>query len=178
MISVEVDLGLAVEGVDISRDADRRLTMNTISTRLGRKLVMAGAFVVCLIASAPAANAQFANYGGMYGYGFPGGFGYGMSGFGGGFYGGPGFGFGYPMMMGGFGYPGMGYGFGGGYGFGYGYGPGAFLGGYPGYGMPGLWNPLFGVGMSPLGAQSFMYETQVLGRVPRRTVKYFGDAQP
>jgi hypothetical protein len=118
----------------------------------------------------------------MYGYGMPGGYGYGygfgMPGFGGGFYGAPVFGIGYPAMIGGFGY-----GFGGpiwgGYGgYGFGYAPVGFFGGYPGlgYGMPGLWNPLFGAGLTPLGVASFQYETQVFGRVPRRTVKYFGFA--
>jgi hypothetical protein len=147
--------------------------------RLGRHMIVSAAIMTGLLALAPAAKAQFPMYGGMYGGGFPGG--YGMPMFGGGYFGG----MGYPMMAGGFGYgygyPGWGGGFGG-YGYGgfggYGYGPGAFYGGYPGYGMPGLSNPLFGVGMTPLGAQSFMYETQVLGRVPRRTVKYYGYAQP
>ncbi len=88
-------------------------------------------------------------YGGFYGY--PG-IGYG------------GFGYGYPMAA----VP---------YGYGYGYGyPAYAYGGYPGfqyYGFgygnpgfytPGLANPLFGVGMTPLGVQSYLYETQILGR--------------
>ena len=62
-------------------------------------------------------------------------------------------GYGYPAWYG-YGYPGFRY-----YGFGY---------GNPGFYTPGLMNPLFGVGMTPLGAQSYMYETQVLGRRSRR----------
>jgi hypothetical protein len=78
------------------------------------------------------------------------------------------------------GYPGMGYGWGMGYpGMGYGWGMG-----YPGignpyaFGVPGygygygniyaysspLYNPLFGVGLTPLGAQSYIAETRLFGR--------------
>ena len=91
----------------------------------------------------------------------------------GGYYAYPGMGYGYGMM--GYGYPMMG---GAGYG-GYGYYPGFAYGGpgfryygfgygNPGFYTPGLMNPLFGVGMTPLGAQSYLYETQVLGRRSRR----------
>jgi hypothetical protein len=41
--------------------------------------------------------------------------------------------------------------------FGVGYGDPAFY-------NPGLMNPYFGAGMTPLGVQSYIYETQVLGR--------------
>jgi hypothetical protein len=106
-------------------------------------------------------------YGGM-GYGY-GGMGYGYGGMG---YGYGGMGYGYGGM--GYGFPGMGGGFYGGYGYpGYAYGgPGfqyyGFGYGNPGFYTPGLMNPLFGIGMTPLGAQSYMYETQVLGRRSRR----------
>ena len=105
----------------------------------------------------------------------------------------PGMGFGYPGV--GFGYPGMGYGYAGagyaypGWGYGYpgiGYGYPAFgyglaypgpvyVAGYPSpYNWGGYWNPLFGVGLTPLGVQSFSYETRVLGRVPRSSASYYG----
>lgn len=104
-------------------------------------------------------RAQIFGYGG-YGYGYPG-FGYGYPGFG---YGYPGFGYGY-----GFGYPGFGYG---GYGFGYGgpgvtiagpYAPYGYPYGYGGYG-PGALNPLFGLGLTPLGVNSALTERYLLGR--------------
>ena len=82
--------------------------------------------------------------------------GYGGMGYGGMGYGGMGYG---GMGYGGMGYGGMGYGGMGYYGFGY---------GNPGFYTPGLMNPLFGVGMTPLGAQSYLYETRVLGRRSRR----------
>ena len=116
-------------------------------------------------ASAPA-QAQFPAYGG-------GGFGVAYPGWGyDGFYGYPGMGYGYGMM--GYGYPAMGGGFYGGYGYpGFAYGgPGfeyyGFGYGNPGFYTPGLMNPLFGVGMTPLGVESYLYETQVLGRRSRR----------
>lgn len=107
-------------------------------------------------------EAQFFGYGG---YGFPGyGFygGYGMyGGYGLGF---PGMGFGY-----GLGFPGMGYGAGivPGYGYGYGY---PFGLGYPGFAYTGsllsnpYTNPLFGVGLTPLGVNSYFTEMNMLGR--------------
>jgi hypothetical protein len=105
---------------------------------------------------------------GMPGYGYPalgyGGMGYGGMGYGGMGYGYGGMGYGYPMMGYGYGmgYGGMGYGFGG---MGYGYGfPGYGMGYGNPYALSGLFNPLFGVGMTPLGLQSYLYERNVLGR--------------
>ena len=111
--------------------------------------------LVFLALPATEARAQYYGYPGMgggFGYGFPG---YGYSGMGGGF--------GYPGIGGGYGYgygpglgggvPGFGYGggyYGGGYyggGFGYGASP---IYGYGGPG-PGVYNPLFGMGLTPLG---------------------------
>ena len=143
--------------------------------RLGWTLILA---LPILLLSSSTASAQFPAYGGGgmavgypgwgYGgfYGYPamgygyagigyGGMGYGGMGYGGMGYGGMGYG---GMGFGGMGYGGMGYGFPGYryYGFGY---------GNPGFYTPGLMNPLFGVGMTPLGAQSYLYETRVLGAV-------------
>jgi hypothetical protein len=126
------------------------------------------------------ASAQF--WGGGFGYGGWGYGGYGYPGFGFGGYGmspfgyGYGYGFGYPgygMAYGypGFGgfYPGMGYGYG--YGFGYpnitsgyalGYAPGLP---YAGTMMASPYtNPLFGMGLTPLGVQSYFAESNMLGR--------------
>ena len=117
-----------------------------------------------LLISAGKAGAQYPGYG--WGGGYPGvGYGY------------PGVGFGSPGM--GYGFPGVGYGFPG-FGYGYpafGYGVAAAGPAYPGpvyvAGFPspftywGSWDPLFGVGLTPLGVQSYLYETRVLGRVPR-----------
>jgi len=142
---------------------------------LGWTLILA---LAILLVSSATASAQFPAYGGggmAVGYPFFG-YGYGSPGMGYG-YGGPGYGYpigGYgigPYGMGGSGYGGMGYGMGYG-GFGYGY-PG-YSYGY-GYGSPNiyartspLYNPLFGVGLTPLGAQSYMLETQLFGRRSRR----------
>ena len=156
------------------------IVMRGLTHRLGR---LAGllflTLALVLVSSAPA-RAQFPAYGGGgmavgypgwggYGgfYGYPamgyGGMGYGYGGMG---YGYGGMGYGNPMMGGGFyggygGYPAYGYGYPGFryYGFGY---------GNPGFYTPGLMNPLFGVGMTPLGAQSYIYETQVFGARSRR----------
>ena len=51
---------------------------------------------------------------------------------------------------------------------GFGYAPG-------GIGMSGVgyWNPMFGVGLTPLGTQSYMMETRLLGRVPRASARYY-----
>ena len=95
-------------------------------------------------------------------------------------YGGYGMGYGgYGMGYGGYG---MGYGgYGMGYG-GYGMGYGGYGMGYGGFGyMPGgigmsgvgYWNPMFGVGLTPLGTQSYLYETRVFGRVPRTSTRYY-----
>jgi hypothetical protein len=136
------------------------------------------AAAIVLVSSAPA-RAQFPAYGGggmavgYPGWGYGGFYGYPGMGYGGMGYGYAGMGYGYggmgydsPVMGGGFyggfgGYPAYGYG---GPGFGY-YGFGY---GNPGFYTPGLMNPLFGVGLTPLGAQSYIYETQVLGRRSRR----------
>ena len=91
---------------------------------------------------------------GMGGYGM-GGYGYGMGGYGMG---------GYGYGMGGYGYGMGGYGYGmGGYGYGYGY-PGVYGGGY----MP----PMYGIGLTPLGTQSYMIETQLFGRRLHAIVKW------
>jgi hypothetical protein len=142
--------------------------------RLGWSLTLALVIVLML---SEKASAQFPGYGWGDGY--------------------PGWGYGYPIV--GVGYPGLGYGYPGwGYawgpyaygGFGYGY-PGfggvypapAYAPGYPGiayapgyWGLytPGLDNPLFGAGLTPLGVQSYMFETRLLGRVPRVSSGYYG----
>jgi hypothetical protein len=132
------------------------------------------ALVVLTLATTPqTARAQFPGYGwgfGGMGYGYPA-FGYGMYGSPYGMYGSP-YGFGYPG--GGFGYGAMGYGYGiPGYGYGYpglGYGMGY---GY-GYWAPALaygnFNPLFGVGLTPLAVESYNIETNVLGRRQYRPI--------
>jgi hypothetical protein len=39
----------------------------------------------------------------------------------------------------------------------------------------GYWNPMFGVGLTPLGNYSYMMETQLFGRgVPRVPTRYYG----
>ncbi len=123
--------------------------------------------------------AGYGMYGGYYGYGYPA-YGYGYPAYGYGYgYGYPayGYGYGYPM----YGYPAYGYGYG--YpAFGYGYGYPTYGYGYPaygvgyGYGYPAGYaygglpfaapylNPLFGVGLSPLGVQSYFVESNLLGR--------------
>jgi hypothetical protein len=108
----------------------------------------------------PPARAQFPGYG--FGYGYPAygyGAGYGMAGYG--------FGYGFPGMGYGFGYGMPGYGFGfGNPGFGYG-GVGGFppvvpYGGFLGYSAYA--NPMVGVGLTPLGTQSYFTESNMLGR--------------
>ncbi len=123
-----------------------------------------------LLAPASFAQAQLGGYGG--------GFGYPVYGYGG--YGGPmGMGYGYPGMGYGYGYgygyPGMGYGFGG-PGLGYGYGLG--YNGVQQYFYPsmGYANPLFGLGLSPLGVQSNLAETALIrgaGSVGRTTIRVY-----
>ena len=96
-------------------------------------------------------------YGMGYGYGMPAygygmGYGYGMPGFG---YGGVGYGMGYGYGMGGYGFPGTGI---------Y-YGYPAFAGmGYGGLSTSPYLNPYFGVGLTPLGLQSYLTESNLLGR--------------
>jgi hypothetical protein len=153
--------------------------MQRLRKRLeGTARVLALAAVIVVV-SAGSSRAQYLGYGsGWGGYGYPG-FGlggYGLGGYGLGGYGG----FGYPAVgfaNYGFGYPGFGYGYPG-FGFGYGY-PGFGFGGFSyGYGSaysgltpyslyldtPGSYNPLFGLGMTPLGVQSAIAERYVLGR--------------
>jgi hypothetical protein len=131
--------------------------MRELIKRLGRLRWTLMLALAVLLVSSQSAKAQFPGYGGWgMGYGYPawgyGGMAYGYPAWG---YGGP---YGYPYM--GYGYP-M-------YGFAYGYSyprPGLGIGyGNLGFYPPGLMNPLFGVGMTPLGVQSYMYETRVLGR--------------
>jgi hypothetical protein len=143
--------------------------------------------VALALISGPArtARGQYFGYGygyPAYGYGFPGyglaAYGYPMGGYGSFGYGYPwhgyGYGLGYPAFGFGYGYPGFGLG-----GFGFGFGAG-----YPGFAfgwnypyttdwlasftnppiMPGLYNPYFGVGMTPLGLQSYLAERYMLGR--------------
>jgi hypothetical protein len=158
---------------------------------LGWSLILA--FAIVLIPT-DGAQAQYMGYGG-WGGGYPG-WGYGGWGWGGyGYpsvaynYGYPGYGLGnIPVSgnfvmgapgygyggMGGYGYGGMGgYGYGGMGGYGYGgmggYGYGGFGYAPGGIGMSGVgyWNPMFGVGLTPLGTSSFMMESRLLGRVPR-----------
>lgn len=137
------------------------------------------------------ARAQF-GYGG-YGWGYPGwgGYGWGWGGYGYPsvaynygypFYGlgnipitgnvmmgAPGYGYGGWAGMGGYGYGGYGYGGFSPYGLhGFGYAPG-------GIGLSGVGyvNPMFGAGLTPLGNDSFMLESRMLGRVPRAPVRYY-----
>jgi hypothetical protein len=157
----------------MDRQLRRRLTW-------GARIAIAVAAL--LVFSAAPARAQGFGYGGYAGY--PG-LGYGGYGYGG---------FGYPGYgYGGYGYGGYGYGgYPGFYGGGFtpsmiGYGPGYMFPTY-GYGMGyntgygfgytgGYYNPMFGVGLTPLGTQSALYERYYLGRgtrssttaAPRRT---------
>ncbi len=150
--------------------------------RLWWSLILALAIVLM---PSEKADAQMMGFGG--GYGYPGMMGYGYPGMMG--YGYPGMmGYGYPGMMGygyrPFGYgvynsgylnPGFGYGYPG-FGYGYGYGGMGFAPGYAGYWGTGYRNPLFGVGLTPLGTQSYLMETRLLGRVPRASSRYYGSA--
>jgi hypothetical protein len=90
----------------------------------------------------PMVNYPFSSFGNVY----PG-MGYGVG------YGGMGYGMGYGVM--GYGYPGFGYG-----------------AGYAGYYGTGWRNPMFGVGLTPLGTQSYMMETRLFNRVPRVSPAY------
>ena len=154
--------------------------MSRIRGCLGKRAQTLSMVLGLVLASPGLARAQFL-----------GGFGYGGWGYGG--YGYPGYGFGgygvSPYMYGyGYGYPAYGMGYGG---MGYGYpGMGGFYPGYEyGYGTlypnitagyalgysPGLpyagpamsspyTNPLFGLGLTPLGVQSYFAESNLLGR--------------
>ncbi len=139
----------------------------TLGSLRGKSLALV-LIVAALVCAPGAARAQFPGYG--WGYGFPG-YGYGM----------PyayampafGYGMGYGLGMPGYGYGGMGYGYGMGNGFGmsgYGYGMGpfgypAFVGlGYGGMATSPYTNPYFGLGLTPLGVQSYLTESNLLGR--------------
>jgi hypothetical protein len=127
-------------------------------------MAQAMVLIAALVFTAGTARAQFPGYG--WGYGWPAyGYGYGMPyGYGMGYgYGWPAYGYGY-----GYGMPFYGYGMGG-------YGPpglGSYYG-YPAFGVfgsgnsifnsPAL-NSLFGVGMTPLGLNSYLVESNLLGR--------------
>ena len=142
--------------------------------------------VVALAVTPHVARAQFPGFG-WGGYGYPA-YGYGMYGnpYGYGYpglsYGAMGFGYGYPAMgygmgMGyggmGMGYGGMGMGYGG-MGMGYGYPAMGYAYGYPGvsYAGPMIASPyansLFGVGLSPLGVNSYFTEANQMGRAQLR----------
>jgi hypothetical protein len=125
--------------------------------------------VTMMLIAAGTAGAQYPGYG--WGGGYPGA-GYGYPGVG---YGYPGVGYGYPGM--GYGYPGFGWGYPA-FGYGLAYPAPVYAAAYPGP-YPYNWgygNPFFGVGLSPLGVQSYLYETRVLGRVPRRSAGSSGSA--
>ena len=154
----------------------------TTSPALILALTLALAFVALPASTVHAqfVGGGFPGMGGGFGGGFPG-----MGGgFGGGFPGmGGGFGYGYPGMGGGFGYGGFGMGGGFGYGglgmgggFGYGglgnYGP---IYGYGGPG-PGVFNPLFGVGLTPLGVNSALTERVMFGRGTASYPRGYGNA--
>lgn len=140
-------------------------------TRL-HKGILALAFLVLMVPATPS-QAQLYGYGGYgYGaYGYPGyGYGYGVPGFGYG-YGVPGYVVGYPPV-GYYGYggvPGLGLGYSG---ISYGY----FGNPYIGIGPPlvsgvGDTNPLFGVGLTPLGVQSALGEGALIRASRPRAVK-------
>ena len=121
------------------------------------RCVLPIAAVLVLALPSSRAQAQYFGYG-YPGYGFGSGFGFPGAGFG---YGDPGYGFGYPAL-GGYGYPGFGFGYGG-------LAPGIALPGtlIPIYGYggvgPGAYNPMFGLGLTPLGTNSALMERYMLG---------------
>jgi hypothetical protein len=131
--------------------------------RAARTLALLVALMVLPVATA---RAQYFGYGG-FSYGYPG-YGYGYPGIG--------YGYGFPGVGYGYGYPGVGYGYGlpgvsFGYGYGYpgvGYGYAGYAYAYPGFRPyitagtgPGAFNPLFGLGLSPLGVQSALTEASM-----------------
>jgi hypothetical protein len=117
----------------------------------------------------PMVNYPFTSFGSPYG-GMGYGMGYGGMGYPGMGYGGMGYGMGYPGM----GYGGMGYG---GVGYsGMGYGGMGYGAGYAGFYGTGWNNPMFGVGLTPLGTQSYMTETRLFNRTPRVTRYYYPSA--
>jgi len=126
------------------------------ATRFATLILTLTLALVFYALTATEARAQFYGYPGM-----GGGMGYGYPGMGGGM------GYGYPGMGGGmgYGYPGMGGGMGYAapyYGGGFGYGP-SIIYGYGNTG-PGVYNPMFGLGLTPLGVNSALTERYVLGR--------------
>jgi hypothetical protein len=134
------------------------------------------AVVAVILVALPAMPARAQFFGA--GYGYPAyGYGYGWPGYGGTY---------------GYGYPGLAYG----YGFGYGgypaFGGGYYAGGvgtsivapYAPFGIyyggpgPGVYNPLFGVGLSPLGVDSALTERYMLGRRLTQYQRGYGTAPP
>jgi hypothetical protein len=147
--------------------------------------------LVLFLMPAGEARAQYMGYGGGWGMGYPGWGGMGFGGWGWGGYGYPSinYKYGYPgyglgnipvsgnFVMGAPGYGGYGYGgyggFGGGYGGAFGFGGFGYAPGGIGMSGVGYWNPMFGVGLTPLGTQSYLMETQLFG-VPRAPRRYYG----
>lgn len=129
--------------------------------------------LLLLTVPATRSQAQYFGYGGYgypgYGYGFPGAFyGYGFA----------------PGGFGGFGGP-FGYGIGPGYGFAtpgvsYGYYGSPYVGvGAPLISGAGDTNPLLGLGLTPLGVQSALTETNwIRGTLPRNAAKPAAPAAP
>jgi hypothetical protein len=150
--------------------------MSWLGTQTARwSRIAAFTFILAALPALPV-RAQFLGYG----YGYPAygaGYGYGSLGYGGAYgYGGPGLGYGYGFGDGG--YPA----FGGAYSFG---APGpsfvtpyAPLGIYYGGPGPGVYNPLFGVGLSPLGVNSALAERYMLGRGVTRYQNGYGTVPP
>jgi hypothetical protein len=150
--------------------------MSSVRTQTARwPLIVTFSFILAALPASPV-WAQFLGYGyGYPSYGF--GYGYGWPGYGGAYdYGYPGLGYGYGLGYGG--YPA----FGGAYSFG---APGpsyvtpyAPLGIYNGGPGPGVYNPLFGVGLSPLGVNSALAERYTLGRGVARSQNVYGTVPP
>ena len=153
--------------------------MSWLLDRIARSSRRATLALVFLVVPTTLVHAQF--FGGYgYGYGVPAyGYGYGYPGYGLG-------GFGYPGLAygPGFGYPGYGYGYGYGASFYYG-GPGISVGGPGPYGFvpvggpgPGIYNPYFGVGLTPLGVESALTERYLLGRGTTGYSSGYGTSPP
>ncbi len=146
----------SLQAEEVPMDGRRRMV-----PRFVRVLVVFGVLTIF-----PAVNANAQYLGGL-GYGYGGyGNGYPAFGFTGAAFYPRGYGYGYPAAYaagGGFplyGYPNLGVGY---PGFGYAFGGNPYINGYllPGQAYP---NPLFGVGLSPLGVNSALTERYLLGR--------------